>query len=303
MDRFRTMQSFAEVIRLGSFSEAAKNLGLSRALISRHVSDLEKHLGVPLLTRTTRRITPTEFGANHFVFCQRLIKEIEQSEASLKRQQKEPEGPLKIIAPKSFTTLALGDAIASFAATYRYLNISLMLDDLSFRSYDFIERGFDVAVHTTPIRDSNLVTRKIANLRWLLCASPAYLKEHGEPGTPRELARHQCLVHINSDPSDRVWRLRSGNGQVSIKVQGPFASNSVLMLRKAALESLGIGILPFYCVKEDLKSGALQEVLGSYPIPAHPLSLVFSPGKPTPQKIRLLGDFLIGWFRKRPIPH
>ena len=106
MDRFRTMQSFAEVIRLGSFSEAAKNLGLSRALISRHVSDLEKHLGVPLLTRTTRRITPTEFGANHFVFCQRLIKEVEQSEATLKRQQKEPEGPLKIIAPKSFTTLA-----------------------------------------------------------------------------------------------------------------------------------------------------------------------------------------------------
>jgi TRC40/GET3/ArsA family transport-energizing ATPase len=168
---------------------------------------------------------------------------------------------------------------------------------------DFIERGFDVAVHTTPIRDSNLVTRRIANLRWLLCASPAYLKEHGAPETPRELARHQCLVHINSDPSDRVWRLRSGNGQVSIKVQGPFASNSVLMLRKAALESLGIGILPFYCVKEDLKSGALQEVLGSYPIPAHPLSLVFSTGKPTPQKIRLLGDFLIDWFRKRPIPH
>ena len=95
-----------------------------------------------------------------------------------------------------------------------------MLDDLSFRSYDFIERGFDVAVHTTPIRDSNLVTRKIANLRWLLCASPDYLKTHGELETPRDLARHQCLVHINSDPSDRVWRLRSGNGQVSIKVQG-----------------------------------------------------------------------------------
>ena len=220
MDRFRTMQSFAEVIRLGSFSEAAKTLGLSRALISRHVSDLEKHLGVPLLTRTTRRVTPTEFGAKHFGFCQRVIKEIEQSEATLKRQQKEPEGPLKIIAPKSFTTLALGDAIASFAANYRYLNISLMLDDLSFRSYDFIERGFDVAVHTTPIRDSNLVTRKIAHLRWLLCASPDYLKTHGELETPRDLARHQCLVHINSDPSDRVWRLRFGNGQVSIKVQG-----------------------------------------------------------------------------------
>jgi DNA-binding transcriptional LysR family regulator len=302
MDRFRTMQSFAEVIRLGSFSEAAKTLGLSRALVSRHVTDLEKHLGVRLLTRTTRRITLTEAGAKHFEFCQRVITEIEQNEGSLKRLQQEPEGSLKILAPKSFTTLALGDAIASFAATNPYLNVSLMLDDLSFRSYDFIERGFDVAVHTTPVRNSNLVARKIANLRWLLCAAPAYLKKHGEPQQPRELVRHQCLVHINSDPSDRVWRLGGGNSQVSIKVQGPFASNSVLMLRKAALAALGIAIVPLYCVKEDLKSGALREILSSFPIPVHPLSLVFSPGKPTPQKIRSLGDFLVDWFRKHPIP-
>jgi DNA-binding transcriptional LysR family regulator len=302
MDRFRTMQSFAEVIKLGSFSEAAKTLGLSRALISRHVTDLEKHLGVRLLTRTTRRITLTEAGAKHFEFCQRLIKEIEEKEASLKRLQKEPEGTLKILAPKSLTTLALGDAIASFAAAYPHLNISLMLDDLSFRSYDFIERGFDVAVHTTPIRDSNLVARKIASLRWLLCASPKYLKRHGEPQVPRDLAQHQCLVHINSDPSDRVWRLHSGNTLMSVKVQGPFASNSVLILRKAALEALGIAILPLYCVKEDLKSGSLRDVLPDFPVPVHPLSLVFSPGKPTPQKVRFLGDFLVDWFRKRPIP-
>lgn len=296
------MQSFAEVIRLGSFSEAAKTLGLSRALVSRHVDDLEKHLGVRLLTRTTRRITLTEAGAKHFEFCQRVLKEIDEKEAALKRLQKEPEGTLKILAPKSLTTLSLGDALASFAAAYPHLNVSLMLDDLSFRSYDFIERGFDVAVHTTPIRDSSLVARKIAQLRWLLCASPAYLKQHGQPREPRELARHQCLVHINSDPSDRVWRLVSRNGQVSVKVQGPFASNSVLILRKAALASLGIAIVPLYCVNDDLACGALREVLGNFPIPAHPLSLVFSPGKPTPQKIRLLGDFLVDWFRKNPIP-
>lgn len=302
MDRFRTMQSFAEVIRLGSFSEAAKTLGLSRALISRHVTDLEKHLGVRLLTRTTRRITLTEAGAKHFDFCQKVIAEIEEGESSLKRLQKEPEGVLKILAPKSLTTLALGDAIASFAAAYPHLHISLMLDDLSFRSYDFIERGFDVAVHTTPIRDSTLVARKIGNLHWLLCASPRYLKQHGEPRVPRDLVRHQCLIHLNSDPSDRVWRLHGSNGVVSVKVQGPFASNSVLMLRKAALESLGIAILPLYCVKDDLKAGALCEVLTDFPIPVHPLSLVFSSGKQTPQKIRSLADFLVGWFRKHPIP-
>jgi DNA-binding transcriptional LysR family regulator len=164
---FSNHANFAEVIRLGSFSEAAKTLGLSRALISRHVIDLEKHLGVRLLTGTTRRITLTEAGAKHFEFCQRVITEIEDNESALKRLQKEPEDSLKILAPKSLTTLALGDAIASFAVAYPHLNISLMLDDISFRSYDFIDRGFDVAVHTTPIRDSNLLARKIGNLRWL----------------------------------------------------------------------------------------------------------------------------------------
>jgi DNA-binding transcriptional LysR family regulator len=302
MDRFRTMQSFVEVIRLGSFSEAAKILGLSRALISRHITDLEKRLGVRLLTRTTRRITLTEAGAEHFNFSQRIIKEIEEKETSLKQMQREPAGSLKILAPKSLTTLALGDAIASFATASPHLSISLMLDDLSFRSYDFIERGFDVAVHTTPIRESSLVARKIATLRWLLCASPEYLKRQGEPRVPRDLTRHQCLVHLNSDPSDRVWRLRDTAGLASVKVQGPFASNSVLVLRKAALKSLGIAILPVYCVKEDLKSGALREVLAEYPIPIHPLSLVWAPGRETPKKIRHLADFLAHWFRKHPVP-
>jgi DNA-binding transcriptional LysR family regulator len=214
MDRFRTMQSFVEVIKLGSLSEAAKLLGLSRALVSRHVTDLEKHLGVRLLTRTTRRITLTEAGAAHFNFCQRVIQETEEQETSLKRMQKEPAGSLKILAPKSLTTLALGDAIASFAAAYPHLNINLMLDDLSFRSYDFIERGFDVAVHTTPIRESSLVARKIANLHWLLCASPQYLKQHGEPHRPRDLTRHQCLVQAhprsaNARISSRYTRARS----------------------------------------------------------------------------------------------
>jgi len=107
---------------------------------------------------------------------------------------------------------------------------------------------------------------------------------------------------VNSDPSDRVWRLRDAAGLASVKVHGPFASNSVLVLRKAALEALGIAILPAYCVRGDLKSGALREVLADFPIPVHPLSLVWAPGRETPKKIRHLSDFLAEWFRKHPVP-
>ena len=135
-----------------------------------------------------------------------------------------------------------------------------------------------------------------------LPAAANYLKEHDEPRRPRDLAQHQCLVHVNSDPSDRVWRLRDSAGLASVKVQGPFASNSVLVLRKAALQGLGIAILPVYCVREDLESGALREVLANFPLPLHPLSLVWAPGRETPRKIRHLADFLAHWFRNHPVP-
>jgi DNA-binding transcriptional LysR family regulator len=171
---------------------------------------------------------------------------------------------------------------------------------------------FEVTILSNVDSMSRCIRRRYASRAWSpeklpICvgcsgASPQYLEQHGEPRRPRDLTRHQCLVHINSDPSDRVWRLRDATGLTSIKVQGSFASNSVLVLRKAALAALGIAILPLYCVKEDLKNGALREVLIHFPIPVHPLSLVFSPGKPTPQKIRSLGDFLVEWFRKHPIP-
>src|SRR5258705_12563612 len=126
MDRFRTMQSFVEVIRLGSFSEAAKLLGLSRPLVSRHVTDLERHLGVRLLTRATRRITLTEAGAAHFNFCQRVIQESEEQETPLKRTQNQPAGSRNIRAPKSLTSLALGDPIARCAAACPHLNLNRM---------------------------------------------------------------------------------------------------------------------------------------------------------------------------------
>ena len=239
MDRFRTMQSFVEVIRLGSFSEAAKILGLSRALISRHITDLEKQLGVRLLTRTTRRITLTEAGAEHFNFCQRIIKEIEEKETSLKRMQREPAGSLKILAPKSLTTLLWG---MRSRVSRRLILISVLVScSMTFR--------FGVMISSNADSMSRCIRRPFANRAWLperlpicvgCCARrPNISSGRASHAVPRDLTRHQCLVHVNSDPSDRVWRLRDTTGLASVKVQGPFASNSVLVLRKAALEALG----------------------------------------------------------------
>jgi DNA-binding transcriptional LysR family regulator len=297
MDRFRTIDSFVRVAIAGSFSAAAKQLSMSRALVSLHVTDLEKRLGVRLLNRTTRSLTLTEAGANYLEYCRRMLAEMNEQESSITQLQKEPRGSLKVAAPKSFGTLYLSDAAVSFSARYSNIQLSLILEDYSFRAYDFVEQGLDVAVRLGDLPDSTLVARKIATLQWIVCASPKYLAHHGEPKTPAELAKHPCLAHVNLDPNDRAWRLHSSNHVVSVKISGAFSSNSALVLRKAALAGLGIGYLPLYCIEEDLKTGALRKVLTNYSPPQRPIYVVYPPAARVPERVRTFVDFLADWFR------
>lgn len=303
VDRFRTMDSFVRVVRLGSFTAAAKQLGISRALVSRYIADLEGRLGVRLLNRTTRHLTTTEMGATYFDFCQRALKEIDEQEFSLARLQTEPRGSLKVAAPKSFGSLNLGDAVIHFATQQPDIHVSLVLDDFSFRSYDFVENGLDVAIRLTELRDSSLIARKIATLKRVLCASSAYLALHGEPKRPADLTRHHCLAHVNLDPNEKIWRFQGPKGLIAVKIAGSFSSNSALVLRKAALAGVGVTCLPLYCVAGDLKSGALRKLLPDYPLPRRPIYVVYPPGSTVPEKIHCFVDFLNEWFKKPLCTH
>ncbi len=296
MDRFKTIDSFIRVAGAGSFSAAAKQLGMSRALVSLHVTDLEKRLGVRLLNRTTRSLTLTEAGANYLEFCRRMLAEIAEQESSIARLQQEPRGSLKVAAPKSFGTLHLSDAVVSFSARYSDIQLSLILEDYSFRAYDFVDQGLDVAVRLGDLPDSSLVARKIAALQWVVCAAPKYLARRGEPKSPADLGKHDCLAHVNLDPNDHAWRLHNSDHVISVKIAGAFSSNSALVLRKAALAGLGIGYLPRYCIDEDLKSGALRQLLPRYSPPERPLYVVYPPASRIPERVRTFVDFLAEWF-------
>jgi len=296
MDRFKTIDSFVRVASMGSFSAAAKQLGMSRALVSLHVTDLEKRLGVRLLNRTTRALTLTEPGTRYLDFCQRLLGEMSEQEASLAQLQKEPRGSLKVTAPKSFGTLHLADALVGFSAKYPDIQVSLTLEDYSFRPHDFVDHGFDVAVRLGDLPDSTLIARKIATLQWVICAAPKYLKERGEPKRPADLGKHRCLAHVNLEPNDRTWRLHDADHLISVKISGGFSSNSALVLRKAALSGLGIGYLPQYCIDGDLKAGALRQLLPGYSPPHRPIYVVYPPAAQTPERVRTFVDFLAEWF-------
>ena len=298
MDRLKTMDSFVRVVRAGSFAAAATQLGVSRAIVSRHLQDLEDYLGARLFNRTTRRLGLTATGSEYYGFCVRVLDEMEAHRGSASRLQREPRGTIKVMAPKSFGNLHIGPAVADFIARYPEVHVALLLSDDSLNTYDLIESGFDLAIRLSPVAESSVISRRIGLLRWILCSSPDYLARHGAPRSPHDLVRHNCLVHLRSTP-DSVWRLRGRGGEAAVKVSGSMSANSSLALSAGALRGLGIALLPAYCIQPDLEAGRLVEVLPAYHLPERPIFALYPHRRNQPHAVRLLIDFLAARFGGR----
>jgi len=296
MDRLTIMRSFVGVTKSRSFSQAARTLGISGSLVSRHVAELERSLGVRLVNRTARTISLTEAGTRYAEFAARIIDEIDREDAQLKSQRDKPEGSLAIISPKWIGSNDVGDAIVAFSTHYPKIHIRFEVGGMSERSYEFLDRGFDVAFHTRHVRDCNLMLRKIADLEFSLCAAPLYLHRAGEPGEVGELGDHDCLLNTN----DPIWHLRRAGHDVHLKVNDPvYSSNSYATLRKAALAGRGIGLLPIRLVRDELIEGTLVNVLPDCEVPDRPLYALYAPGGQTLARVQLFLDFVTDWFRRQ----
>jgi DNA-binding transcriptional LysR family regulator len=300
MDRFRTMESFVRVARSGSFTTASRQLGLSRAVISRQVADLEARLGIQLLNRSTRFVGLTAEGAIYLDYCERILGDMEAADCIVAANGKAPVGTVKVLAPKSFGSVILADALTEFIKSNPHVRVSLILNDFTFRPYDFVEGGFDLGIRNASIRDSSLLSRRIGTLEWVLCASPDYLAREGAPKRLAELTQRACLAHINLAPDDRVWHFRSAGASEAIRIDGPFLSNSALALRKAALAGIGVALLPRYCIGEDLASGALRHILPLWKVPRRPIMALYPRSSHVPPKVRVLVDYLAQWFSTQP---
>ncbi|MBB5967374.1 LysR family transcriptional regulator [Planomonospora venezuelensis] len=299
MDRLLIMRSFVTVAKVGSFSGAAKLLGTSGSLISRHVADLEKQVGVRLVNRTARSVSLTEPGIRYSRFAQRILDEIDAEDEGIAELHDRPEGPLSIICPKWIGSLDLGDAIAAFSVAHPKITVRFELGGMSDRTYDFLDSGFDVAFHTRDLRDSSVRLKKIASLPFVLCAAESYIKDHGALRTPNDLAAHDCLVHVN----DPVWRIGHGHASTLHKIRNVvFQSNSYLALQKAAVHGRGIALLPQRPAYDDLMSGALRVLLPELAVPDRPLYAIYGPAQSTPRKVKVFLDFLTTWFAGNPIP-
>jgi DNA-binding transcriptional LysR family regulator len=298
MNRLETMSTFVEVVNKSSFTVAAKALNISRALVSRHINDLELHLGTRLLVRTTRSVNLTETGKSYYDFCARILTEIHNAEGAIVNRNEEVEGRLSIIVPKWIGNREVADAVAAFCKQYPKIRMELMLGKLSEKTYDFIERGFDVALQTHAIPDTLVRVKKIATIRYVTVGAPELIERVGTPAAPRDLAGLPCAIQT----ADPIWRFEAPDVEpVNVRVDAAFASNAHLVLRRAALHGLGFAMLPLQVVHKDIASGKLVAVLTDWVMPERPLYASYAPGGPPPRKIRVLTGFLADWFKRHPL--
>lgn len=295
-DSLQEMAVFARVVGAGSLSAAARELGLSPALISRRLAALEARLGVRLINRTTRSLHLTDDGTSYYEACTRLLSDIEEADAAVSAARGEPRGILKVSLPGSFGHQHVAPLIPRFAERYPQIQIALSLSD---RNVNLIEEGFDLAVRIAHLEDSSLSARRLAPNRRVVCASPEYLRRHSAPQVPEELARHNCLT-TRELPSN--WEYKGPDGKPgSVRVSGRYACDSWGVLREWALAGLGIALKSTWDVHRHLADGSLVEVCPGYTFHSDvAIYAVYPHRRLLPAKTRVFIEFLAESFGPEP---
>jgi DNA-binding transcriptional LysR family regulator len=289
------MSIFVTVADAGSLSAAARRLGMPLATVSRKVAELETHLKTRLLHRTTRQLSLTEAGSAYLVACRRILEDIGEAERAATGEYSAPKGELTVTAPVVFGRLHVVPVIAEFLAHYPLITVNLMLTD---RVVHLMEEHGDIAVRIGELPDSSLMATCVGTVRRVVCASPAYLSQRGEPTHPTDLAGHDCITFEVLE-SKRAWVFGAGRSQVSVPVQSRLTVNTA----EAAIDAsaLGVGLIRVlsYQVAEVVRHGALRVVLAPYESAPLPVSLVHTGQAPLPLKLRAFLDFVGPRLRAR----
>jgi DNA-binding transcriptional LysR family regulator len=288
MDKFQEMRVFTAVVDAASFVAAADELAMSKAAVSRHVSDLEQRLGVRLLHRTTRKLSLTEEGGVFLARCREILSSIEASEAELSTRSESASGLLKVSVPVSFGVQHLAPLWSEFLANQPGVSLDVQLAD---RVIDLVDEGFDVAVRIARLPDSSLVSRKLASTRLVLCASPGYLEQRGIPTHPSDLARHDVLGYSLLAMGDQ-WQFEGPSGTVTARVRPRLWTNNGDTCVAAALRGSGIQLQPTFLVAKELEAGHLVEVLPQYRSVELGIYAVYPTRKFLLPKVRVLVEYL-----------
>ncbi len=296
MDKLTSIQAFTKVIQHGGFAAAARDMRLSRSAVSKYVIELEQALGVQLLSRTTRTVSPTVNGLAYYERCLAILADLDEADQAVSSAQTAPVGLLHVNAPMSFGTLHLAGCIAAFMAEHPKLQIQLILSD---EQVDPVQGGFDVTLRIADLPSSSLVGRKLAPARRVVCASPDYLRQHGTPVRPEDLRQHACLSYGHLATGNQ-WKLTGADGDHWIAVPWTLCTNNAEVLRDAAVAGRGVALLPTFIAGAELQNGRLVSVLADYAAPELFLYALYSPTRHLSAKVRVFIDFLATRFGGRP---
>jgi DNA-binding transcriptional LysR family regulator len=297
MDRFQAIVAFAKVVETGSFARAADRLDVSVSAVSRQVAELEAHLGVRLLNRTTRRLSLTEPGQAFHERCVQLLADLEEAEEAVTASAVVPRGTLRITASISFGAGYLAPAIAEFQRQHPQVRFDIELSD---RAVDLVDERIDLAIRIGDIGSQALIGRRIGIAQMVCCAAPSYLARHPAPRTPADLARHACLTYEYSSGGN-LWRFTDDAGRIhDVKVDGPAHANNGAVLAALAVAGVGINLGPDFIVAEDVRAGRLVPLLPGYAPPAIAINAAYPSRRHLSAKVRAFIDFLVQHFAHDP---
>lgn len=296
MDVLLAMSVYVRVVEHGSLTAAAQVCGMSTTMVGNHVRALEQRLGVSLLQRTTRRQRLTDFGSQYHQRCVEILGLVGAAERLAEQEHAEPTGRLRITAPPAFGAERLAPALAEYHQRHPKVQLDVVL---SSQRLDLLDDGFDVAIHLgTPDAANGVIARPLEDYTLTLCASPAYLAQHGVPLEPMDLCNHKCLAFAYPAGDDwrsveKEWRLSGPEGEVVVPVSGPLMINSSSALHQVARAGMGIVMMPDALVATDLAEGRLVPLLQGYHLPRRPLNLLYGLDRYRLPKIRSFVAFVL----------
>ncbi len=290
MDRLQAMEVFIRVVDTGAFTRAAEVLRLPKATVTTLVQNLESHLGVKLLNRTTRRVNVTPDGAAYYERCARILAEVEETESALSHTKSSPRGRLRVDVPVTFGRRMLVPALPEFFARYPDIRLEVGCSD---RPVDLIEEGVDCVVRGGVQPDSTLIARRVGSVEFVTCATPEYLARHGVPLHPRDLARHRCVNYFSAK-TGRIgeWDFTKNGERIELRLEGLVALNDGEAYLEAGLAGLGIMQSGMVIVKDALASGRLKRVLADWQTEPLPIWVMYPQNRHLSAKVRVFVEWV-----------
>lgn len=291
------MLAFVQIVNSGTITAAAEQLQLAKSAVSRRLAELEEQLGVELFHRTTRKLSLTDSGRAFYERCVQILDDLTEAESAVSASHREIRGKLRVAAPLSFGVMHLGPAMIAFAQQHPGVEFDIDFND---REVDLIREGFDVGIRIADLKDSSLIARRLASISMVTCASPAYLREYGEPLTPNELQDHACLTYSYLERPDQ-WRFIDKAGkEISVKVNNVLQSNNGAFMRDAAVAGIGIVRQPTFIAHEYIARGDLVPILTGYNSAALNAYAIYPPTRHLSQRVRQFVDYLLERFEGKP---